>query len=226
MIIRVIKKFIRNVFPEPHFTRMRNKKLYTWINKNAVGKRILNLGSGIGRFDKFLSQEIKTLNLDIDPLKPNINIVADAHFLPFKNDVIDFVYSIAVLEHVKRPWIVSDEIYRVLVRHGYVVLDLPFLNTIHNDHDYFRFTDEGIRSLFDEERFDCILEQVGSGGGSFLSVFLLFYFEQFIWSPIRPYIRFLFSYLCFPFKYLDVFIDKSKTLRLTANSFNFIGKKI
>jgi ubiquinone/menaquinone biosynthesis C-methylase UbiE len=218
--------FLNSILPVPQYTRLRNRKLYDWMNSNAPGKKVLNLGSGIGRFDKYLSKEIKTINLDIDNVKPNLHIVADAHNLPFKDGAFDIVYSIAVLEHVKKPWLVANEIYRILRNNGNIVVDLPFLNTVHNEHDFFRFTDKGIRALFDETRFISILEQVSAGGGSFLSVFFLFYFEQFVWAPLRPLFRFSCRYLFSLFKYLDIFINQSKTLRYTANSFTFIGMKI
>ena len=223
------KEIIRKVIlllPEPKYTRLRNQKLFEWMNQNALGKRVLNLGSGIGQFDHYLSKGVKAINVDISPSIRNLHVIADAHFLPLKGDCFDIVYSIAVLEHVQKPWVVADEIFRVLRPGGYVVLELPFLNVIHDKDDYFRFTDKGIRSLFDPNRFDVVFEQVSSGGGSFLSVFLLEYFQQFI--PSR-YLKFLWRltmryFMCL-LKYLDVVIDSSKSLRITANSFSFIGRK-
>lgn len=215
-----------SVLPESKFTRFRNLKLFEWTNRNAKGKKVLNLGSGVGQFDRYLSKDIDLVNLDIDPTKPNVHVVADAHCLPFEDNTFDVVYSIAVLEHVKKPWIVAEEIWRVLRLGGCVVLELPFLNTIHDEHDYFRFTDKGIRVLFDEAKFDVVLEQVGSGGGSFLSVFLFQYCKQFM--PTKHFkalwdisMRYPFSL----FKYLDILIDGSNDLRITANSFTFIGRK-
>lgn len=229
MSLEGLKGIIKKVvpwFPEPRFTRPQNLKLFDWINQNGPGKRVLNLGSGIGQFDHYLSKKIKTINLDISFSKKNLHVVADAHFLPLRSDCLDIVYSIAVLEHVRRPWIVADEIFRVLHSGGYVVLELPFLNVIHDEHDYFRFTDKGIRSLFDERRFDVILEQVGSGGGSFLSVFLLEYFEQFIPKKyLKTLWHILMRYVFCLLKYLDLVIYSSKKLRITANSFSFIGRK-
>lgn len=226
---KFMKKWIRKQlrkFANPEFTRLRNLLIFEWMNKNAQGKRVLNLGSGIGHFDKYLSKHLSILNLDIDPSIPQLDVVADAHWLPFKTECFDIVYSIAVLEHVKKPWIVANEIYRILQPGGYIVVELPFLNVIHHEHDYFRFTDKGIRSLFDETRFDVILEQVGSGGGSFLSVFLYTYFRQFLptkflKNSLGVFMARLFS-LC---KYIDIIIPSSEELRITANSFSFIGKK-
>lgn len=229
MMSRGLKGIIKTViaqFPEPQFTRPRNLKLFDWINQNGPGKRVLNLGSGIGHFDHYLYKEVRLINLDISFHKKDLHVIADAHFLPFKSDCLDIVYSIAVLEHVRKPWVVADEIFRVLRPGGHVVLELPFLNVIHDDHDYFRFTDKGIQSLFDSNRFEVVFEQVGSGGGSFLSVFFLEYFQQFIPSKIlRTLWRWTMRYLTCLFKYFDGVVDSSKTLRITANSFSFIGKK-
>lgn len=224
-----LKKTLKRVvswLPEPTYTRVRNQKLFDWMNQNGPGKRVLNLGSGVGQFDHYLSKNIKTINLDISFSKKNLHVVADAHFLPFKSECLDVVYSIAVLEHVRKPWAVADEISRVLHPGGYVVLELPFLNIIHDEQDYFRFTEKGIRSLFDEERFEVIFEQVSAGGGSVLSVFLLEYLEQFIPTRYMKAVwRIAMRYPLCLLKYLDIFIDQSENLRKTANSFSFIGRK-
>jgi ubiquinone/menaquinone biosynthesis C-methylase UbiE len=224
--LKGIIKTIVSLFPEPQFTRPRNLKVFDWTNQNGPGKRVLNLGSGIGQFDHYLSKEVKPINLDISSSKKNLHVIADAHQLPFKKDSIDIVYSIAVLEHTQKPWVVTDEIFRILHSGGYVVLELPFLNVIHDEDDYFRFTDKGIRSLFDSKRFKVVFEQVGSGGGSFLSVFLLEYFQQFVPSRyLKIFWRLTMRYFTCLFKYFDMAIDSSKSLRITANSFSFIGKK-
>ena len=213
-------------FPEPQYTRLRNLKLFEWINQNAPGKIVLNVGSGIGRFDHYLSKDIKPINLDISSSVIDVDIIADAHLLPFKDSSFDIVYSVAVLEHLKRPWAAADEIFRVLHPGGHVVFELPFLNVIHDEHDYFRLTDKGIRSLLDERRFEIVFEQIGSGGGSFLSVFLLKCFQQFVPTKyLKTLWRISARYLFCLAKYLDCFIDRSNELRITANSFSFIGRK-
>ncbi len=225
-----MKALLRRILaglPQPRATRPRNRRLFSWMNEHAPGARVLNLGSGAGTFDGLLAPAVRAVRLDVDPAAPGLDVVADAHRLPFRDGSFDIVYSIAVLEHVARPWVAAAEIERVLRPGGHVVLELPFLNVIHDEHDYFRFTDRGIRSLFPEERFAAVLEQVGSGGGSFLSVFLAVYLRQFV--PGR-HLRTLWDNtaahafgLC---RFLDVPIDRSPQLRLTANSFSFIGRKL
>lgn len=221
----LIRKMIRDL-PKPQFTRYRNLKLFEWVNEHARGKRVLNLGSGIGQKDYLVSKEIDMVRLDIDAAKPRLDIIADGHFLPFKNASFDMVYSIAALEHVKKPWIVAGEILRVLRPGGYIILELPFLNIWHNEEDYFRFTAKGIRSLFGEDKFETVFEQVGSGGGSFLSVFLYTYLRQFVPTHVLKVIwDICMRYIFFLLKYIDVLIDRSESKHLTANSFSYIGRK-
>lgn len=208
------------------FTRPRNLALYDWMNANAPGKTVLNLGSGIGAFDGHLARTVRMVNLDINPTKPGLHVVGDAQRLPFRDESFDVVYSIAVLEHVPKPWLAAQEIARVLRPGGHVALELPFLNVIHDEHDYFRFTDRGIRSLFDTWGIAPVFEQVGSGGGSFAGLFLLLYLRQLLpgrklktlWDILAP--RPLSQ-----FRRLDRFTEASPELRLTANSFTFIGRK-
>jgi len=212
--------------PKPKFTRFRNLELFEWMNRNGAGKTVINLGSGVGTFDHYLSENTRSINVEIDSSKPNVHVVADAHLLPFGNESVDIVYSIAVLEHVRKPWVVSQEITRVLKAGGHVVLELPFLNIIHDEEDYFRFTDKGIGSLFDEENFDVVHSEVSSGGGSFFSVFFLFYFRQFLPTKILKELwLMLMAYPSSLFKYLDVLVKNSEDHRMTANSFSFIGRK-
>lgn len=222
------KAFIRwsEKVPQPRFTMLKNLKLFQWVNEHGAEKRILNLGAGDGRFDHYLGKHVKTVNLDIDLSKEGMEVIADAHCLPFKNESFDMVYSIAVMEHVRKPWIVASEISRILRAGGHVAVELPFLNVIHDKEDYFRFTDKGIRSLFEEDAFEVVLEQVGSGGGSFLSVFLLIYLEQFVPTKVLKALwRLLMGHLFSLLKHLDSLVPSSDLERLTANSFSFVLRK-
>jgi SAM-dependent methyltransferase len=109
---------------------------------------ILNFGSGIEH--RVGARNI--VNFDIFP-HGNAHVVGDGHYLPFLDGSFDVVWLSAVLEHIRKPWLVADEVFRVLKPAGVVLVSVPFVQKRHGaPHDYFRYTVDGLRSLFD--RFD------------------------------------------------------------------------
>ncbi len=52
-------------------------------------------------------------NVNIGPF-PNVDIVADAHCLPYSEGSVDAIHSEAVFEHLYNPVKAAEEIYRVL----------------------------------------------------------------------------------------------------------------
>jgi SAM-dependent methyltransferase len=70
--------------------------------------------------------------------------------LPFESEQFDYVICAAVLEHTRRPWEVAREICRVLKAGGKVLVDYPFLQSVHGyPHHYFNATPQGAISLFE-----------------------------------------------------------------------------
>lgn len=64
------------------------------------------------------------LKLDVDvKLKPEI--VADAHYLPFRNNTINEIYCSHVLEHLKNPRLAVREMARVLKSKGVATIIVP-----------------------------------------------------------------------------------------------------
>jgi len=58
-------------------------------------------------------------------LTPTSILVADAHALPFKDESVDYVLSLAVLEHLRNPFNAGQEMFRVL-RRGAMLLRYQF----------------------------------------------------------------------------------------------------
>lgn len=198
--------------------------LFRHLNQCTSEMQILNLGSGHGLFDQYLEPHLNFINLDISLTSKNLDVVADAHSLPFADESLDAVYSNAVLEHVQRPWRVAEEIHRVLRPGGKIFINVPFLNIIHDTHDYFRFTDKALRILFSgfEER----ASGVSAGPSSFIGPFLIEYVLCFIpGRHLKVLLRRPLSWLAWPIKYLDLLIRSSADLRLTADAFYYVGVK-
>lgn len=60
----------------------------------------------------------------------------------------DTVVCHQVLEHVPRPWDAVREFHRVLRPNGRIIVSVPHLSRRHElPHDYFRYTQEGLRAL-------------------------------------------------------------------------------
>lgn len=91
------------------------------------------------------------VNVDIQKNKGMTNIVCDLHFLPLKDNSFDLVINEAVLEHVKKPWVVVNELQRVLRSSGYLYVKVAFMQPVHNyPTHYFNMTKEGLLSLFSD----------------------------------------------------------------------------
>lgn len=59
------------------------------------------------------------------------------------------VECMSVLEHSRRPWKLAANIVRLMEHGGTIHLSAPFVWRVHSfPSDYFRYTKEGIRSLF------------------------------------------------------------------------------
>ena len=80
---------------------------------------------------------------------PSTDVRGVGEVLPFKSNSFDAVISIAVLEHVKDPWLCAQEIIRVLKPGGDLVCAVPFLQPMHGyPHHYYNMTELGLKNLF------------------------------------------------------------------------------
>ena len=83
---------------------------------------------------------------------PSTDVVGVAEVLPFKDASFDAVFSYAVLEHVKQPFLAAKEISRVLKPGGMLRVVVPFLQPLHGfPSHYFNMTQFGLASLFEED---------------------------------------------------------------------------
>lgn len=107
----------------------------------------------------------RIVTVDIDP-GSEPDIVADAHDLSMIADnSADCVTSICVLEHCAKPWVVMDEIFRIIKPGGTVFIGVPFMFPFHADpHDNYRVTYRGIDILC--ERFEKIESGFSRGPAS------------------------------------------------------------
>ena len=187
--------------------------------KGSQRQLVLNIGGGNKKYG--FSDEI---NLDIVQF-PKVDVVADAHCLPFKNESFDLAICESVLEHVENPVGVVKEIYRVLKKRGKIYAITPFLQRYHSyPKDYTRWTLNGVESLFSQ--FKVISK--GVNGGAWVSfvefniqlVRLVFRQKNILFFPVIFLLLIFFAFL----RPIFLLIPKQKE-HILANSFIFLGEK-
>jgi ubiquinone/menaquinone biosynthesis C-methylase UbiE len=105
--------------------------------------RVLDIGCGDMLDRVGFSPGDEYIGVDITKSKYTVAL-ADIHKLPFKNEYFDSCICNAVLEHVKEPEIVLGECNRVLKQGGVLWVSVPFLQHIHAEYDFRRFTGQGL----------------------------------------------------------------------------------
>ena len=130
-----------------------------WIPRTAIESLpadavILEIGAG-----NMEASRPNLIRMDVT-LTPHVDVVGDAHALPFLADTLDFVFSLAVVEHLRQPWIAAEEMLRVLRPGGYVYAECSFVFPFHgHPHHYFNASHIGMRELF--RRFTPVRAGVG-----------------------------------------------------------------
>ena len=187
--------------------------------KSADGL-VLNIGSGNS------PRQDGVVNLDMMDYE-NVDIVCDIHRLPFKDNSIDAVMSLAVLEHVREPAVVLNEVHRVLKPSGRVFSVIPFMQPFHaSPHDYQRYTLPGIEYLHRD--FEKVDSGVFSGpvSGALWAVqeaaASVFSFGS---DKLRNLLTIGLMLLTWPVKFFDLLAMRFPTAKNVASTFFFHGTK-
>jgi SAM-dependent methyltransferase len=111
--------------------------------------RLLEVGCGHSPYKNLVEPFVdRHVASDCDHSASTANVVCDGAALAFRADAFDSALCTQVLEHVRDPERVLKEIARVLRPGGRVLLTVPLNSGIHMaPHDYFRFTEFGLREL-------------------------------------------------------------------------------
>lgn len=129
--------------------------VWPWIKEhiNRPGLEVLEIGSRLVVSRALWKDYLPDVNYTgFDFMDgPNVDVVGDAHklasYLPGRR--FDFVLSCAVFEHLTCPWLVAEEIAKVLRVGGKAYIETHFSFSEHETPwHFFQFNSRGLEQLF------------------------------------------------------------------------------
>ena len=129
---------------------------------------LLDVGCGNKPFLHVFKNKIKRhIGIDL-PSTRHINSEIDAFAsgddIPFKDNSFDTILTTSVLEHVKEPQKMFNEMYRVLKKGSYLILTTPCQYGLHEQpYDFFRYTKYGLEMMAKKSKFK--VEKIEPLGG-------------------------------------------------------------
>ncbi|MDP2012886.1 MAG: class I SAM-dependent methyltransferase [Actinomycetota bacterium] len=182
----------------PHFISERRR-----LRKQMTPSMLaIDVGSGNTRLMEGV------VNVDLMPY-PNVDVVTSADGLPFADDSVDLVFSIAVLEHVPDPHAAIAELVRVLKPGGQAYVFVPFIQGFHAaPYDFQRFTRPGLEQALS----DLTIQRTESFGPTSGLVWVLGEWLSIPFSlgiaPLQRWLALIFMTLLSPLKFLDVLLRR------------------
>jgi SAM-dependent methyltransferase len=217
----LIKRFPRfYYFLVDVFSPVLGNTLASRCIQETRGNVCINLGSGNSRVADHV------INVDMFDYD-QVDIVVDIHQLPFRDDSLDMVLDIAVLEHVREPGQIVAEALRVLRPGGRIFSVIPFMQPFHAlPHDYQRYSLRGIEHLHQgfQQMESGVFGGPVSGFTWMLQEFLALLFSL-GGKPLRDVLALFFMALLWPLKYLDLYFRRLSSADNLASSFYFLGEK-
>ena len=184
------------------------------------GSKVIDVGSGPERLGR------EFINVDVFPF-PEVDIVASATELPFRDNSIDGAVSESVFEHVSDASMFAKEMIRVVKPGGFIYVSAPFIHPYHASPDDFnRWTISGLKHLF--PGLEIVKSGVRSGPWSAFLMFLAYWLGViFAFGSVRlaPFLAHVFMLVLGPLKYLDYFFMKMPGSDAVAAHLYILGKK-
>lgn len=217
------------IFHPQFFLKNYNRTAIELAEKYAKGI-LLDIGCGRMPYKARLLPKVKKyIGLD-NPMTAKLyhgenkpDIFADATNIPLKNNSLDTVLSLQVLEHLPNPQKSIFEIRRLLKKDGIVILSTVQYYPLHDEpFDFFRYTKYGLKKLLNEQNLKVVhLKEEGNIfvliGQSF-NVYLMLILKNLIKTPSGKIMAFLIlpifllattiiNFVIYPLSFLD---QKSK----------------
>ncbi len=199
---------------------LRNPSTAHLFNHQGKETAILNIGGGPHRYSE------REITLNIGPFL-NVDIVGDAHRIPFAANTFDSIICNAVLEHIYDGNNVVAEMLRVLKPGGFLYAEVPFIFFFHGyPNDFLRYTREGMRRLF--AGLESTVFDISGGPTSALLQSIAIYLTLLTprrYKMIGKAFSALFRLFFFPLKYIDILLNRLPDAHIFASGISVMGRK-
>lgn len=140
-------------------SKLTRKHLDSFLAAHANQKHTLDIGCANSPYADLFPNRV---GFDERPA-PGVDVVGDAHALPFGDGSFEQVVCTEVLEHLHTPQKAIDEMYRVLKPGGVLLLTTRFIFPLHDvPGDYFRYTKYGLKHLLSAWKVESVQEEAGT----------------------------------------------------------------
>ncbi len=171
--------------------KITDKYLGKAIKQFAHGK-LLDIGCGNKPYKNittlYVKEHIGLDHCDTIHNKSDIDIFGTAYKIPQQDSYFDTILCTAVLEHLEEPGKAIAEANRVLKQGGYAIYTIPLFWHLHEEpRDFYRYTKNGIKYLFEKNGFSIVELKPLSGFWVTFGQEFVYYIQRFgIGGKINP----------------------------------------
>ena len=155
-----------------------------------------------------------------------MDIIADAHCLPYANNSVDAIYCEAVFEHLHTPVLAAQEICRVLKKGRKAYICTPFLQAYHGyPCHYQNFTLTGHINLFEKAGLKIVSSGTCVGPTYVLRNMIAVFIANYTPFPIRTILRILWAGVSMAIAPLDILLRNKNNSHIMASTTYLLAEK-
>lgn len=166
------------------------KNLYHNIKSYArcISGNVLDFGCGSKPYKELFAHCKSYVGCDIqisghDHKNEEIDYYYNGKKLPFSDQTFDWIFSSEVFEHIFNLDEILDELNRVLVHGGGMLVTVPFVWNEHEiPYDCARYTSFGIKMILEKHGFEILELKKSSIGIEAIAQIILIYLNGVIWE--------------------------------------------
>lgn len=199
---------------------VQSNKIKKTFDKYTTDDLVLSIGGGPVRDHPSMT------NVNISNY-PNVEVVADAHELPYIDNSVDAIFISAVIEHLYNPMKAISEMYRVLKPGGVVFSITPFMQAYHGyPHHYQNLTLTGHEYYFTSSGFKLLESGTAIGPTMALIIINSKYILNYFPPVLNKIFGAMFILFCMVFiRPLDLFLNKKASSHILCSaSYVFMQK--